>query len=172
MKGPVRFLSVFFLSASLFTVGCMGPAADDSSAAVGDLDETQFFILPDLNGENVSLESLLKENKAVLINFWATWCPPCREEIPDLIKLQDKYKDRGFMVLGVDVGESNRKVSSFVQEFGINYPVVLDGDMEVARIYDLVGIPTTLLINREGKVLGTYHAYTKKLVADVEKALQ
>jgi thiol-disulfide isomerase/thioredoxin len=106
------------------------------------------------------------------VNFWATWCPPCREEIPDLIKLYAKNKDRGLEILGVDVGESPTKVSNFIEKAGINYPVVLDRDMSVSETYRVVGIPTTYLMNSEGAILGEYHGYTPQLVSDVEKALK
>ena len=114
----------------------------------------------------------MKQNKAVLLNFWATWCPPCREEIPGLIKLQEAYRNKSFTILGVDVGESQKKAAGFVEKTSINYPVVLDSDMKVAEAYSVFGIPTTFLLSSEGKILGEYHGFTSRLVADVEKALQ
>ncbi len=136
------------------------------------LKETQFFSLKDTKGEAVELKSFLQNHKAVLVNFWATWCPPCREEIPGLIDLQTKYKDKGFSVLGVDVGESSKKVESFMAKLGINYPVVLDTENAAAYAYGIVGIPTSLLINADGKIIGEYHAYTKEIVSDVAKAVE
>lgn len=147
--------------------GCS--AGPDATAA--QLEGGQRFTLKDLEGNDVSLDSLLASRKAVLVNFWATWCPPCREEIPDLIRLQEAASARGLTVLGVDVGESQAKVASFVKKYGINYPVVLDSDMKVAESYRVVGIPTTLLIDSKGSVLGKYHAYTPELVRDVESVL-
>ncbi len=172
MKFSRRLISAFILSLFFFTAGCMGPSSGDSSAQDGHLSDRQLFTLKNLDGEYVSLEALLKRNKAVLLNFWATWCPPCREEIPDLIKLQETYQDRSFTILGVDVGESAAKVSSFVKKIGINYPVVLDSDNRVAEIYRVVGIPTSLLIDSDGKTLGVYHGFTGPLVEDVKKAVE
>lgn len=173
MKGMRRSLSVFGLSLCLFAIGCMGPNSGRVSArGSNELGASQKFTLNDLKGEPVSLEGLLKQNKAVLINFWATWCPPCREEIPDLIGLQTKLKGKAFTILGVDVGESPRKVSNFAEKAGINYPVVLDEDTKVAEEYSVYGIPTTLLVSSEGKVLGEYHGFSPELMADVEKALE
>ena len=166
MKFVTSALSVSLLGLLLFASGCT--AAGDSRPS----GEPYLFTLKNLEGADMSLGSLLKEKKAVLINFWATWCPPCREEIPNLITLQDQYRDSGFTILGVDVGESKAKVSNFVKKFGINYPVVLDSQMAVAMRYNVVGIPTSILVNSEGKILGQYHAYTTKMVADIEKALQ
>ena len=151
----------------------MGPDSRQSGAhASGELQASQKFTLNNLRNEPVSLDALLKQNKAVLINFWATWCPPCREEIPDLINLQKKFKDKSFTILGVDAGESQTKVLNFAEKIGINYPVVLDSDMAVAEHYSVVGIPTSFLVSSEGKILGEYHAYTRELVVDIEKVLQ
>ncbi|MGH7198714.1 MAG: TlpA disulfide reductase family protein [Candidatus Omnitrophota bacterium] len=160
----LAFVAGFFLLASGCTAQNSRPAAGGGGIST--------FTLKDLGDQDVSFDTLLSENKVVLINFWATWCPPCREEIPDLIKLQEKYKNSGFTVLGVDVGESKAKVSRFAEKMGMNYPIVLDEDMEVARQYGIVGIPTTYLVSSDGRILGRYHAFTRKLAADVEKALQ
>ena len=172
MKFSRRLISTAFLSFFFFTAGCMGPSSGDSSAQDGQLNGRQLFTLKSLNGEEVSLDGLLKTNKAVLLNFWATWCPPCREEIPDLIKLQETYRNRSFTILGVDIGESAAKVSSFADKAGINYPVVLDRDNRVAESYKIVGIPTSILIDSDGKILGVYHGFTGPLVQDVKKAVE
>lgn len=141
-----------------------------SFAENSELTEAQFFSLKDLQGNDVNLKDILKEHKVVLLNFWATWCPFCREEIPDLIKLQNKYKKDGFTVIGIDSGESQVKVSSFVKKSGINYPVLLDADKNVTRKYKVMGIPTSILIDQTGKNLGEYHI-TPELFAEIEKEL-
>ncbi len=171
MKFSRRLISTAFLSLFFFTAGCMGPSSKDSSAETGHLSGRQLFTLKNLNGEEVSLDGLLKSNKAVLLNFWATWCPPCREEIPDLIKLQETYQGRSFTILGVDVGESAAKVSSFADKIGINYPVVLDHDSRVSESYRVVGIPTSMLIDSDAKILGIYYGFTPQLAEDVKKAV-
>ncbi len=171
MRFCPKFFSITFLSALLFLVGCMGPRQENVSAA-SPLSRTQRFHLNNLSGGAVSLDSLLKQNKAVLLNFWASWCPPCREEIPDLIKLQDKYKNSSFTVLGVDEGESAKKVANFIAKMKINYPVVLDAEGEVASEYGVVGIPTSFLISSDGKILREYHSASPELFRDVENALK
>ena len=173
MKFACRVFSAGFLSLFLFVLGCMGPDSRQLRAnASNELQDSQRFTLNNVKGGLVSLEALLKQNKAVLINFWATWCPPCREEIPGLIDLQKKFKDRSFTILGVDAGESRTKVSNFAEKMGINYPVVLDSDMAVTEHYSVYGIPTSFLVSSNGKILSEYHAYSRQLEADVEKALQ
>lgn len=106
--------------------------------------------LPDVGGELVQLSQL--KGKVVVVNFWATWCLPCREEIPGFVRLHKEYRERGLEVIGVamDKGKEER-VKAFVKEFGIEYPIVI-GDMEVARRWLVRGIPMTFLVDREGKV--------------------
>ena len=167
MKPSFKVFSVLALAGSLWMVGCGGA---DASRSVK-MGQEQSFTLKNLEGKEISFESVLSSHKAVLINFWATWCPPCREEIPDLIKLQEQYKDKSFTVLGIDVGESAKKVSLVAQKIGINYPVLLDGEQQVSEAYGIVGIPTSYLVSSDGKVIGEYHSASPKLFADVEKAV-
>ncbi len=172
MRSGSRVLPGIALGLFVLVVGCVGQSAKESTAAGGRSQSMQDFTLKDLNGADLRFSALLGRHKAVLLNFWATWCPPCREEIPDLIELQKKYGPDGFTVLGVDVGESQAKVSAFVKKIGINYPVVLDARQEVAGQYGVVGIPTTLLFSSQGNVLGEYHSYSSALEKDVEKAIR
>lgn len=154
-----------------FVAGCVG-GNSGKVYAQDRVNDSQLFKLKDLHGQEISLADLLKKNKAVLVNFWATWCPPCREEIPGLISLQQKYGGPSFTIVGVDIGESEKKVSSFASRIGINYPVALDDSQSVAESYRVVGIPTSFLINSEGKIVGEYHEYSRELVDDIEKAVR
>lgn len=152
--------------------GCSSEFSPRSMFGEGKLDDGQRFSLKDLNGENVSLNALLSKNKAVLVNFWATWCPFCVEEIPDLIKLKAKYKNSPFEIVGVNVGETSEAAGAYANRLKINYTVLLDTENGVAESYHVVGIPTTFLISAEGKIVGEYHAYTPQLESDVEKILK
>ncbi len=162
-----RMAVIVCISVSLFIFGCVG--APQSVAQSGQM---QDFTLKNTEGKEVSLSTVLKSHKAVLVNFWATWCPPCREEIPGLIDLQKTKGGETFTVLGIDVGESSQKVSNFAKKNGINYPVLLDAEQSVAEKNGIVGIPTSFLVSSEGKILGEYHEYSPELVADVEKAIR
>jgi peroxiredoxin len=142
-----------------------------SSKAGSELTQSQRFTLKDIKGEAVSLDQVLSKNKAVLIDFWATWCGFCVEAMPELVKLQDKYQTSGFTVLAVNVGESLNQVVGFAEKMKLNFPVLLDEDMSVSRQYGIVGLPTTLLINAQGQVLGEYHEGSR-FESDIEKALQ
>lgn len=108
------------------------------------------FTLENLNGENVSLEDY--RGKIVFINFWATWCPPCRKEMPDLNKLYLDNKEKDFVVLAVDVGESKSQVAKFIEDGGYQFPVVLDKNSDVATRYFLTGIPKTVVVDEEGVI--------------------
>ena len=171
MKFSRSLFFTLFLGAS-FLIGCGMQKEMPSVGASGQLQGEQYFTLKNLAGEDVALKTLLAGKKAVLVNFFATWCPPCREEIPDLIQLHNHYASKGFSVVGVDAEESVAKVSPFVQKFKITYPVLLDSEAQATNAFGLVGIPTTFLIDSHGNIVGEYHAFTPKLVSDVEKLLQ
>ena len=108
------------------------------------------FTLSDLRGTQWHLHDL--KGKVVLVNFWATWCPPCRKEMPDLQALYDKYKDQGFMVLSIS-DEKAAKVAPFITERKISYPILLDPDRKVSEEFVVEGIPKSFVYDREGKLV-------------------
>ncbi|MGH2587650.1 MAG: TlpA family protein disulfide reductase [Dehalococcoidia bacterium] len=108
------------------------------------------FTLLDLDGQPLSLSDL--RGKTVVMNFWATWCPPCRKEFPELVRLYDRNADRGLVVLGMDLQENPRIVRSFADEFGARFPIVIDTKGDVAARYRLIGLPTTYFIDAEGVI--------------------
>ena len=109
------------------------------------------FNLEDLNGTELSLSDF--EGKVLFLNFWATWCPPCRAEIPDFIEVYDKYKDMGLAILGISVDQiSAKKVGEFVKKNKMNYPVAM-ATKKLFQDYPSPGaIPTTLVIDAMGKI--------------------
>lgn len=113
------------------------------------------FTLPALDGKLVSLSDF--KGKVVLINFWATWCPPCVREIPRLMRVAEKYRGHGFVLLGVNTTyqDDRVKVAQFVREQGIAYPVLLDVEGVAGQKYPARLIPTSYLIDRDGKVVHT-----------------
>lgn len=108
------------------------------------------FTLDTLDGGQVTLSEL--RGKIVIINLWATWCPPCRAETPALEKSYEQYKDSGVVLLGVNLTDQDSvsEVESFVQEFKLTYPILLDRDGSVSTLYQLRGLPTTYFVNRAG----------------------
>jgi peroxiredoxin len=111
------------------------------------------FTLKDLSG---TVHSLIDHrNQVVLINFWTTWCPPCKEEMPALQEAYDRYQQRGFIVLGVNwtAVDDREQILPFVQELGLTFPILLDIDSVVSEdTYNLLGLPTTVFVDRNGIV--------------------
>jgi peroxiredoxin len=108
------------------------------------------FTLTDLQGKSWRLQDL--RGKVVLVNFWATWCPPCRKEMPDLQALYDKFKDQGFIVLSIS-DEDAAKVAPFIAERKIGYPVLLDPGRRVNEAFAVEGIPKSFVYDRQGKLV-------------------
>jgi peroxiredoxin len=118
--------------------------ADDAARAKAD------FTLTDLQGKNWTLHDL--RGKVVLVNFWATWCPPCRKEMPDLNALYQQFKDEGLVVLAISDEDAN-KVKPFLAERPVNYPILLDPGRKVNEIFHIDGIPKSFVYDREGKLV-------------------
>ena len=110
------------------------------------------FTVKDMNGAEVRLADY--QGKVILLNYWATWCGPCKVEIPDLVALQDAYRDKGFVVLGVSQDDDPETLREFAKEFRMNYPVLVGKDSpEVIDAQGPVwGLPTTFLIGRDGSI--------------------
>lgn len=108
------------------------------------------FTLDTLDGKKVTLSEL--GGKIVIINLWATWCPPCRAEMPALENAYKQYKESEVIILGLNVTnqDSEKDIPSFVKEFGLTFPILLDRDGSVSALYQLRGLPTTYFVNREG----------------------
>ena len=132
----------------------------------------QFSLSEVTTGEVV--KSSAYEGEIVLVNFWATWCPPCREELPSLKTLQEKYGDKGFSVLGVSIDKGGaEKVSRFVRKMQINYPIVL-GDSSLGEDFGgFFGVPASFLIDRSGMVVKSYAGYVshEQFEEDIQKML-
>ncbi|OGC23387.1 hypothetical protein A2291_06495 [candidate division WOR-1 bacterium RIFOXYB2_FULL_42_35] len=109
------------------------------------------FILEDLNG--VSHALLKYEGKVVLLNFWATWCPPCRSEMPSMQKLYETWDRDKFVMLAVNVNQDKVTVNTFAKQNNYTFPILLDLNGEIAGKYRIRGIPTTFLIDKDGKII-------------------
>ena len=149
------FVMVVSLAAAiLWTVGSRLPSGVGAPLSSSPSPREGFFA-PDftidtLQGEQVKLSGL--RGKVIVVNFWTTWCPPCRAETPALKMSYEAYKDLDVVILGVNLTDQDslKEVESFVHEFGLTYPILLDRDGAVGLLYQLSGLPTTFFINREG----------------------
>lgn len=135
------------------------PAPSSAALVGGEVGDTAFdFALEDLSGRTVRLSDF--RGKVVLVDFWATWCPPCREEIPGFVDLHAKYRARGVEFVGISFDQSADPVRRFVRSFGIEYPIVF-GTPDVAMAYGGVdAIPTTFVIDREGRIRAKHTGYS------------
>ena len=141
--------------AILWTVASRVPSAVGAPLSLSPSPREGFlapdFTLDTLDGSKVTLSEL--RGKVVVVNFWATWCPPCRAETPALEKSYEQYKDSGVVILGVNLTNQDviSEVESFVQEFSLTYPILLDRDGTVSStLYQIKGLPSTFFVNREG----------------------
>ncbi|HEY6443985.1 MAG TPA: TlpA disulfide reductase family protein [Candidatus Acidoferrales bacterium] len=162
------FLSaIVIMVAAVSFSGCMSSSkTSDSSSrtAVGPpLADEPNVTFKNLQGNDVALSSF--KGKVVLVNFWGTWCEPCRGEIPILIKMQQQYADKGFTVLGVATNDDVKAVDPFVHntqfnvdghQMTMNYPIVMGSDDISTKFGGLLGMPTSFLISRDGKIIKRY----------------
>lgn len=158
MKTRLRTLACAFLLLSLVLMGVGGCSQTAVAPSVA-----PNFILKDISGRTVALEDY--NGKIIVVDFWATWCPPCRRSIPELIRLQDTYRDEGVVILGVSVDDpakaDDRYLRSFKEKYRMNY-VVLRGNNDVLNDYfgnERLGIPTLFVINREGKIVERHNGF-------------
>lgn len=166
-------LSVILISGMIFLASCNATGEDENSNSQveqGDTAQNQDepqedeifpieigqkapnFVLENLKGEQESLEDY--RGKDVIINFWTIRCPYCVKEMPEFEKFYTDYKDKDFSIIAVNVGERKNEVDSFVDENGYTFPVLLDKTGEVAYKYQVQGVPTSIVIDKEGIIRG------------------
>ncbi|MDR1869382.1 MAG: TlpA family protein disulfide reductase [Treponema sp.] len=114
--------------------------------------EPRDFTLPLSDGGKATLSSY--KGKVVILNFWATWCPPCRAEMPSMETMYQHFNKQDLVMLAVDVGEDALIVKRFIHNGGYTFPVLLDSDKKVSSVYGINAIPTTYIIDREGMIVG------------------
>jgi peroxiredoxin len=153
MTSMVRILQM----AQLLAVAVLAVAAAGANAAVTPSASAPDFTLPSLDGPNLRLQE--QRGRVVMINFWASWCGPCRVEMPHLARLYEKYRGSGFTVLAVNIDESPQKAASLATQLGMRFPVLLDTDKKVSRLYDLSTMPSTVLVDRDGRVRYVHRGY-------------
>jgi peroxiredoxin len=135
---------VIFAASSLASSSLEGQAAPD-------------FVLKSASGENLRLSEY--RGDVVMINFWATWCGPCRQEMPLLDELYGRYQRVGFSLLGINIDDDSRRAMKMVEELGVSFPVLFDESKAVSKLYKVDAMPVTVLVDRDGTVRYVHHGY-------------
>ena len=150
-----RVILPIILTLVLLVTGCSaGSEPPDGKSPTAPVEGTQVgnlapdFQLQNLDGQAVSLSDF--RGKPVLVNFWASWCPPCRSEMPYIQEIYEEWSDKGLLVLAINIGESSSKAEEFMQSYNLSFTVLLDTKQDVAQRYNITGIPTTFFIDKDG----------------------
>ena len=122
------------------------------------------FTLTDIDGKKLSLSDY--KGKVVLLDFWATWCTPCGEEIPHFVEMQQKYGSQGFQVVGISMDDDAKPVRDFYQKYKMNYPVAVGDDKLAQNFGGVMGLPVNIVIDREGRIVTKYLGATDTSVFD------
>jgi len=130
------------------------------SATAENFEKAPSFHLEDLTGKIVKLGDF--SGKVVYLDFWGTWCPPCIEETPHLIELYKRYQDKGFVVVGISLGESQRSVENFVKKMKVPYPVLFGDEEVVDNYHGIAFLPTAFVIDRKGFIRRKIFGYRDK----------
>ena len=155
MTNKLSIILVMLIILLPIIAGCQastGPSGVTSSTVPAEGDLAPDFQLQNLDGQTVSLSSL--RGSPVLLNFWATWCGPCRTEMPYLQQIHEEWSDRGLVLLAIDLGESSSTVESYLQSNNLSLTVLLDTRQEVGQKYNIRAIPTTFFIDKDGIIQG------------------
>lgn len=151
--------SVAFLIWCAVAVSAVLPAEYTSGAGA----PAPRFELKNLEGKPVKLADF--QGKVVLLNFWATWCVPCRQEIPGFVALQQQYGDKGLVIIGVSLDEQGVDVvKKFAKQFEVTYPVVMGNEKLIADYGNIEAVPTTFVIDREGRIAGRHVGFADKAI--------
>jgi peroxiredoxin len=152
----MRKFTFVLVALALSVVATLPAAARQEPSLIGKT--VPGFSLTDITGAPITMAAF--RGKVVLVDFWATWCVPCRVEIPHFIELQKKYASRGFTVIGISMDDTPEPVAPFAKKYGMNYPVVV-GDAPLADKYGgILGLPVAFLIDRNGIVRERYDGIT------------
>ena len=163
MNQVLKVILLLLLASGILVTGCSTPA---ESLEIGKAAPS--FQLTDIDGQSVSLSDF--QGEPVLLNFWATWCGPCRMEMPFIQEVYDERSQPGLVILAINIGESLTTVEEFIQDYNLTFPVLLDLEENVAEKYNIRAIPTTYFIDSDGIIrdimIGAFRS-----VAEIEDIL-
>jgi peroxiredoxin len=147
----------FKMTSSLYAIGLALIFAGTLASADVKQGAAPDFTLKSASGENLRLSEMRGE--VVMINFWASWCAPCRQEMPLLDELYNQYQPMGFTILGVNVEEDPTQAKQMLKDNPVNFPVLFDDKSAVSKLYDVVAMPSTVLVDRDGNVRYLHRGY-------------
>ena len=150
MFRPLTFIMTCLLSLQLHAASIEGPAPD--------------FTLKSHSGENLKLSEM--RGNVIMINFWASWCGPCRQEMPILEQIYQKYQPLGFTLLGVNVEEDTNAAKTFLKDVKVSFPILFDNTNEVSQLYQIIAMPSTIMIDRDGNMRYLHQGYQKGVEED------
>ena len=130
------------------------------------------FTLPDANGQLVKFSDVSRQNKVVLINFWASWCTPCRMEMPEFEQLYANKKGEGFALLAINVDKEREKADAYLKSKPVSFPVLIDKDGALSKQLGVEALPTTILVGQDGKVLQVFEGVQPYIQFMVENQLR
>jgi thiol-disulfide isomerase/thioredoxin len=161
LKNRLKSLVVLLAASILLSVNAQaetleGPAPD--------------FTLKSRSGENVKLSEM--RGDVVMINFWASWCGPCRQEMPLLEEMYKKYSDLGFVLLGVNVEEDSSKAGELLREIPVSFPILYDNTNKVTKLYKVVAMPSTVMVDRDGNMRYLHRGYLPGYEAEYVKQIK
>ncbi len=125
--------------------------------AAEDIRSAPDFTLTDAKGQSITLSDL--RGQVVMINFWASWCGPCREEMPLLEQIHQRYAELGFTLLGINVEENSADGREFILKHPVSFPILYDPKNNLSKLYDVIAMPSTVLIDRQGNIRYLHHGY-------------
>lgn len=157
LKATVIFLLAMLIAGfTIFlAIGVMGTTTATSRSGkelVGK--KAPSFVAPKVGGQLVSLENY--KNKPLVLNFWASWCPPCRDETPGMERIWRKYEDQGVVILGINVQDGEKEAERYISEFGVTFSNALDLDGSITVDYGVTGLPVTFFIDNDSVVAGRW----------------
>ena len=169
-KGKIILFGVIMIIFSFLLIN-FASHMDASSSFIGA--KAPDFTLKNLKGETVQLAKVYKKNKATLVYFWATWCPPCRMEIPEFVSFYKEYREKGVELLAVNLRETKDKVNSLKRAVGMNFPILLDTNGKAGNLYKVNAIPATFIIDSKGIIVDVIIGATSKtaLKAKIKKLI-
>jgi peroxiredoxin len=152
MHSHIKFFRLFWII--FFLVGVLSSTHISAKTISG---KAPNFTLKSNSGKNIKLSEL--RGKVVLINFWASWCDPCRQEMPELNKLYSKYNKLGFTILGVNVEKDTKEAMKIIKDDKIVFPILFDSENKVSKLFNVEAMPTSIVVGRDGKMRYLHRDY-------------